>query len=78
MGYGDHLKVYNGTNDQSTLLHNLNGNLGSFNISSSGYSLYVKFYSDASITFSGFLATIHYSNLIDKTINIFFINLGTF
>ena len=54
--------LYDGPNDQSTLLNNLNGNLGSFNISSTGDSLFAKFDSDGSVTVSGFLATIHYDD----------------
>ena len=57
------LIIYDGPNDQSTQIENLNGNLGSFDISSSGNSLFVKFksnhHNDGS---TGFLATIHYGN----------------
>ena len=40
----------------------LSGNLGSFGISSTGNSLFVKFESDYDTTYGGFLATIHYGN----------------
>ena len=61
--YIDYLTIYDGPNDQSTLIEKLSGNLGSFSISSTGNSLFIKFESnhhgDGS---TGFLATIHYSN----------------
>ena len=41
-------------------MDNLNGNLGSFDISSTGNFLFAKFDSDGSVTRTGFLATIHY------------------
>ena len=59
--------LYDGPNDQSTLLDNLNGNLGSFNISSTGNSIFAKFDSDGSVTVSGFLATIHYDDASPTT-----------
>ena len=59
----DPLSIYDGSNDQSTQIAKLSGNLGSFSISSTGNSLFVKFesddYDDGS---TGFLATIHYGN----------------
>ena len=55
--------IFDGENDQSTHILKLFGNLGSFGISSTGNSLFVKFesdhYDDGS---TGFLATIHYGN----------------
>ena len=60
-GY-DFVTIYDGSNEQSTQIEKLSGNLGSFHISSTGNSLFVKFESDGSINFGGFLATIHYGN----------------
>ena len=59
----DPLTIYDGPNDQSTQIEKLSGNLGSFSISSTGNSLFVKFESDFSGQFTGFLATIHYGNI---------------
>ena len=56
----DPLTIYDGSNDQSTQIAKLSGNLGSFSISSTGNSLFVKFESDYSNIYGGFLATIHY------------------
>ena len=58
----DFLVIYDGSNDQSTQIAKLSGNLGGFQISSTGNSLFVKFKSDSSLNLVGFLATIHYSN----------------
>ena len=58
--------IYDGPNDKSPLLDNFNGNLGSFEISSTGNSLFVKFCSDSSVTRTGFLATIHYDDHNDQ------------
>ena len=58
----DPLSIYDGSNDQSTQIAKLSGNLGSFNISSTGNSLFVKFMSDESLQYDGFQATIHYGN----------------
>ena len=58
----DVVTIYDGSNDQSTQIEKLSGNLGSFNISSTGKSLFVKFKSDAFVTEDGFHATIHYGN----------------
>ena len=52
-----YLTLYDGSNDQSNQIETLVGNLGSFNVSSSGNSLFVKFYGEGR-----FLATIHYGN----------------
>ena len=60
-GY-DFVTIYDGPNDQSTQKAKLSGNLGSFIISSTGNSLFVKFESDYSVQYGGFLATIHYGN----------------
>ena len=40
------LTIYDGSNDQSTQIAKLSGYLGSFNISSSGNALFVKFEAD--------------------------------
>ena len=58
----DPLTIYDGSNDQSTQIAKLSGNLGSFDISSTGNSLFVKFESDSYYNYGGFLATIHYGN----------------
>ena len=63
----DFLYIYDGSSDQSPLIDNLNGNLGSFSLSSPGNSLLAVFDSDGSVTRSGFLATLHYSNSTSKT-----------
>ena len=60
---GDPLTIYDGTNEQSPQIVKLSGILGSFNISSTVNSLFVKYekvsyYADDGET--GFLATIHY------------------
>ena len=58
----DFVTIYDGPNDQSTQIEKLSGNLGSFDISSSGNSLFVKFVSDSGVSKGGFLASIHYGN----------------
>ena len=58
----DFVTIYDGPNDQFELIEKLRGNLGSFSISSTGNSLYVKFESDNYYSYGGFLATIHYGN----------------
>ena len=63
--YKDFLVIYDGSSDQSTQIAKLSGDLGSFNISSTGNSLFVYFESDAkdgSLQYDGFHATIHHSN----------------
>ena len=60
--YSDCVTIYDGPNDQSTQIEKLSGNLGSFDISSTGNSLFVKFESDGSVSKDGFFATIHYGN----------------
>ena len=59
----DYLAIFDGQNDEATEIAKLSGNLGSFSISSTGNSLFIKFessyYDDGS---TGFLATIHYGN----------------
>ena len=60
----DFVTIYDGPNDQSTQKAKLSGNLGSFIISSTGNSMFVKFESDHNHNhnYAGFLATIQYSN----------------
>ena len=58
----DFLIIYDGPNGQLTQIAKLSGNLGSFRISSTGNSLFVKFSSDEYWQYTGFLATIHYGN----------------
>ena len=58
----DFLVIYDGPNDQSTQIAKMSGNLGSFSISSTGNSLFVKFESDDDDGSTGFFATIHYGN----------------
>ena len=52
--------IYDGPNDQSTLIDQYSGNSGTFTVSSTGNSILVKFQSDSSVNESGFLANIHY------------------
>ena len=63
----DFVKIYDGTNDQSTEIEKLSGNLGSFKFSSIGNSLFVKFESnnwdDGS---TGFLALINHGSPYDS------------
>ena len=58
----DFVTIYDGSNDQSTQIAKLSGNLGSFSISSTGNSLFVKFESNGGGQQYGFFATIHYGN----------------
>ena len=58
----DTLTIYDGSNDESTQIEMLSGNMANFNISSTGNFLFVKFESDGIVTKDGFLATIHYGN----------------
>ena len=59
--YSDFVTIYDGSNEQSTEIAQLTGNLGSFNISSTGKFLFVKFEADQSYYYgNGFFATIHY------------------
>ena len=59
----DPLTIYDGSNEQSTQIEKLSGDLGSFRILSSGNSLFLKFESYYSwVDYPGFLATIHYGN----------------
>ena len=60
-GY-DFVTIYDGSNDQSTQIDKLSGNLGSFSVSSTGNSLFVKFESDYGLSKDGFFATIQYGN----------------
>ena len=59
----DFVTIYDGSNDQSTQIAKLSGNLGSFSISSTRDSSFVKFESDNNYNYAGFLATIYYGNL---------------
>ena len=61
----DPLTIYDGSNDQSTQIEKLSGNLGSFEISSTGNSLFIILESNGVVLFyatCNFLATIHYGN----------------
>ena len=58
----DPLTLFDGSNDQSTQIDKLSGNLGSFGISSSGNFLFLKFESNDINVYTVFLATIHYGN----------------
>ena len=62
INHGDPLTIYDGSNDQSTQIAKLSGNLESFSISSTGNSLFVKFESNHYDNYEGFLATIHHGN----------------
>ena len=59
---GDHLTIYDGSNEQATQIAKMSGNLGIFDISSNDNSLLVNFLSDHTGTYGGFLAVIHYGN----------------
>ena len=54
----DFLYIYDGPNDQSTILGKFHGNLGSFEVSSTGSSMFAKFDSDGSVTRKGFFAKV--------------------
>ena len=58
----DIVRIYDGSNDQSTQIEKLSGDLASFGISSTGNSLFVKFESNYANNFAGFNAIIHYGN----------------
>lgn len=60
----DFLNIYDGLNDTSPLIERLSGNLGSFNKSSIGNTLFLKFTSDSSNHYKGFQATIDYGMYI--------------
>ena len=60
--YWDFVTIYDGLNDQSNQIEKLSGNLESFNISSTGNSLFVIFESDVDTNYAGFLATFHFGN----------------
>ena len=62
INHQDPLTIYDGSNDQSTQIAKLSGNLGTFGISSTGNSLFVIFDSDSYGNYAGFLASIHYGN----------------
>ena len=60
--------IYDGFNDESTKIAALCGKVGSFGISSTKNSLFVKFESSSDVAWGddwgirGFFATIHYGN----------------
>ena len=54
------LTIYDGSNDESTLIEMLSGNIANFNISSTGNFLFVEFITNKADSLTGFLATIHY------------------
>ena len=56
----DYVTIYDGSNDQSTEIAKLTGNLGKKSISSTGTSLFVKLKSNGFKSVDRFLATIHY------------------
>ena len=58
----DFVTIYDGLNDQSTQIAKLSGNLGSFSISSTGNSLFVKFESNGWGSYAGFFAAIHFGS----------------
>ena len=62
----DYVEIYDGSNDQDqrTRIEKLSGDLESFDILSTGNSLFVKFVSDSSLNNAGFLATIQYGDSI--------------
>ena len=61
-GNYDVVTIYDGSNDQSTQIEKLSGNLGTFNITSTGNFLFVKFETDTFTSKKGFHAIIHYGN----------------
>ena len=71
----DLVTIYDESNDQSSPIEKLSGNLGSFSISSNGNSLFVKFRSDGSKQYTGFFATIHYGTY--DILNIYIIYWNT-
>ena len=70
----DFVTIYDGSNDHSSPIARLSGNMGSFSITSTGNSLFVKFRSSCHSK-DGFFTTIHHgiliSNTYDNTQNIF-------
>ena len=60
--HGDSLTIYDGSDDQSTQIEKLSGDLESFGISSIGNSLFVIFESSYYINYKGFFARIQYGN----------------
>ena len=58
----DPVTIYDGSNDEATQIAELGGNMGSFVISSTGNSLYVKFETNSYTEYNGFHATIHHGN----------------
>ena len=62
----DSVTIHDGSNEQSTQIEKLSGDLGSFNILSTGNYLFVKFKSDGygqnNDPYDGFHATVHYGN----------------
>ena len=55
----DYLEIYDGLNEQARQISKLNGNLGSFSISSTDNFLFIKFETFYA-QFGGFIATINY------------------
>ena len=62
--YDSGISIYDGSNAQSTQIAKLSGKLESFDILSTGNSLFVIFESNELYdeNLSGFIATIHYGN----------------
>ena len=54
----DFLYIYDGPNEQSTILGKFHGNLGSFEVSSTGNKLFAKFDSNSNVTREGFFAKV--------------------
>ena len=60
----DYLTIYDGSNDQSSQIAKLSGNIRSYSLSSTANSLFVKFEADDEDNiYGGFFATFHYGIL---------------
>ena len=60
----DYLTIYDGSNDQSSQIAKLSGNIRSYSLSSTDNSLFVKFEADDEDNiYGGFFATFHYGIL---------------
>ena len=60
----DYLTIYDGSNDQSSQIAKLSGNIRSYSLSSTDNSLFVKFEADDEDNiYGGFFVTFHYGIL---------------
>ena len=58
----DKLRIYDGIDDKAELLETYNGQVESGSVKSSGSSLYVKYTTDGSTTFTGFHMRFKYAS----------------